>query len=188
MSRQVHSKYADFTLGLLFFIEAIFFIPVDPILILYCLEQRKKAIWYATIATITSTVGGITAYYIGNILWDTLGIKIIHALSSIETFEQVCQQYKIYEYWAVLLAGFTPFPYKIVTLTAGFCRLPIVPFIICSVIGRGLRFFLVAILIKIYGDKIKVFIDKYFNQLVIVFTLIIIFSFYLINFQQIKTL
>lgn len=183
MGKQVHSKYADLTLGLLFFIEAIFFIPVDPILILYCLEQRKKAIWYATIATITSTLGGITAYYIGNILWDSLGIKIIHALSSIETFEQICYQYKIYEYWAVLIAGFTPFPYKIVTLTAGFCRLPLLPFIICSIIGRGARFFLVAILIKIYGDKIKTFIDKYFNQLVLIFTLLIILTISLIKLK-----
>lgn len=184
MGKQVHSKYADLTLGLLFFIESIFFVPVDPILIVYCLEQRKKAIWYATIATLASTLGGITAYFIGNVLWDSLGIKIIHALSSIETFEKICQQYKIYEYWAILIAGFTPLiPYKIITLTAGFCRLPLIPFIICSIIGRGARFFLVAILIKLYGDKIKTFIDNYFNQLVLIFTFIIILSFYFISIR-----
>lgn len=178
----VHSTYANSILAFLFFIEAIcLIIPVDPILILYCTEKRSSAIWYGILATIASVIGGIVGYFIGSLLWGSIGMKLIHALSSINTFEKICSQYKQYEYWAVLIAGFSPFPYKAVTLSAGFCRLPLIPFIICSIIGRGARFLLIAGLIKIYGEQIKEYIDRYFNQLVVLFTLIIIISFLLLR-------
>lgn len=186
MGRQVHSKYADEVLVFLFFIEAIFFVPVDPILIIYCLENTKKSLWYATIATLSSVAGGLAGYAIGYFLWDIVGIKIINLISTPETFEQIRIQYANYEYWVVLFAGFTPFPYKIVTLTAGFCRLSLLPFIICSFIGRGARFFLVAGLIKVYGKKINEFIDSYFNYLAILFFLLLISGFYLVKVYKLS--
>ena len=175
--RQVHSPYATPLLIFLFFIEAIFFVPVDPLLILYCIEDRTKAFYYATLATLASVAGGIAAYYIGYAIWESVGQWLVHALFTQEQFDHAVHQYKLYESWAVLIAGFTPLPYKVVTLTAGFCKLPLVPFVVYSFISRGARFFLEAGIIRIWGAQIKEYIDRYFNLLVILFTALVIITF-----------
>jgi len=169
-----HQPFSTIIFAFLFFIEAIFFIPVDPILIMFCLERRNRALFYATVATIASVIGGIVAYFIGVTLFDSIGLKMINIFSSMHTFNRITHFYKLYESQVVLFAGFTPFPYKIITLSAGFCKLPLLPFIIYSIIGRGARFFLIALLIKQYGSYIQRFIDRYFNYLVILFTLLIV--------------
>ena len=178
---QVNKRYATPLLAVLFFIEAIFFVPVDPLLILFCLENRKKAIWFATVATIASVLGGILGYFIGFKFWDIFGKKLISFITTEQTFNHIKDQYAIYEVWAVLIAGFTPLPYKAVTLTAGFCKLPLIPFIFCSFIARGARFFAVAIVIKIWGTSIKKFIDKYFNMLALLFMLLVVIAVFLLR-------
>jgi membrane protein YqaA with SNARE-associated domain len=171
-------RYIDVLLSVLFFIESIFFpIPIDPLLILACMRKPAKSLYYGMIATVASVLGGITAYYIGAFLWDTLGIKIIDIFSSKKTFDTVCQKYEMYEAWTVLMAGFTPFPYKAITLSAGFCRLPITTFVIYSAISRGARFMLIAGFTKHYGAKVQYYIDHYGTILLILFTVICILSF-----------
>jgi len=172
MGNQVHSRYADVTLGVLFYLEAIFFIPTDPMLIIYCIERRDRAYYYATIATLCSVIGGLTGYFIGYGLWQTVGQQIIHNplvsyVMTPATFHHLCGLYKKYEALAILAAAFTPIPYKAATLTAGFCNLSLMPFIIASLIGRGARFYLYAITISIWGKQIKQYIDRYFNLLVL---------------------
>lgn len=174
LGSKVHSKYADPFLCVLFFLEALVLVPVDPILILYCLEHRKRALQYAAMATISSVIGGISGYFLGSFLWDMVGqqilnFKIISYILPQETFFYLKMQYHKYAHWAILISGFTPIPYKAATLSAGFCKLPFLPFIFFSCIARGARFFLVAIIIRIWGSKIKLFIDRYFNILTIVF-------------------
>ncbi|MBD3273538.1 DedA family protein [Candidatus Dependentiae bacterium] len=181
MGSKVYSKYSDFWLSALFFIEAVFFIPVDPILILFCVHNNKKSIKYATIATISSVAGGVFGYTIGSLMWQSIGIKLVSWFISPQAFNTAIYKYKLYQNWAVLIAGFTPLPYKAITLSAGFCRLPIIPFIIFSFIARGARFFLISIAIRIWGPQIKYFIDRYFNQLVILFTIVLIASFWLLK-------
>ncbi len=180
MGRQVHSPYATHLLAALFFVEAIFFVPVDPLLILYCLERRRLSWYYATIATCASVLGGIAAYGIGYAVWDLVGQRLVTFLFSPVQFAQAVSFYKNYESLAVLVAGFTPLPYKAITLSAGFCKLPLLPFTLCSCISRGARFFLLAGVIALWGDKIKVYIDRYFNLLVLLFTLLIIGTLWLI--------
>lgn len=172
MGNQVHSRYADVVLGILFYLEAIFFLPTDPMLIVYCIERRDRAYYYATIATLSSVIGGLTGYFIGYSLWHTVGQQIIHNplvsyVMTPETFTHLCGLYKKYEALAILAAAFTPIPYKAATLTAGFCNLSVAPFIIASLIGRGARFYLYAITISIWGKQIKQYIDRYFNLLVL---------------------
>jgi len=159
-------------LGRAFYLEAIFFIPTDPMLIMYCIERRDKAYYYATIATITSVLGGLTGYFIGYYLWLSAGQQIIHHplvsyVMTPQTFHHLCDLYKKYEALAILAAAFTPIPYKAATLTAGFCNLSLAPFIIASLIGRGARFYLYAITISIWGKQIKQYIDRYFNLLIL---------------------
>ena len=179
MSQQVYSPYAGYMLGLMFYCEAILFLPTDPILALYCLERRDRAMWYATIATIGSVLGGITSYALGYYVWAAAGETIIHQslinrLIKPESFLYMCDCYRSYESWAILIAGMVPIiPFKAVTFTAGFCKLSLIPFIIYSTIVRGFRFFLVAGLIKIWGAQMKEFIDRYFGALVALVILVI---------------
>ena len=167
----------------LFYLEAIFLVPVDPILILYCLEDRKQSLYYAALATLSSVLGGITGYMLGSYLWNIAGqqildFKVITYILPQETFYYLKNLYHQYATWAILISGFTPIPYKAATLSAGFCKLPIIPFVFFSCLARGARFFLVAITIRIWGQSIKAFIDKYFNLLSILFiTLIFVFIF-----------
>src|SRR5665647_259645 len=120
MGTRVYSRYADVTLGVLFFLEAIFFIPTDPMLIMYCIERRDRAYYYATIATVCSVLGGLAGYYIGYTLWLTMGQQIIHHpmvryIMTPQTFNHLCELYKKYEALAILAAAFTPIPYKAAT-------------------------------------------------------------------------
>jgi membrane protein YqaA with SNARE-associated domain len=172
MGNCVYSPYADATLGILFFLESIFFLPTDPMLIVYCFERRNKAYWYATIATVASVLGGMTGYYLGYLLWEYFGQQILHNklvnyVLSPELFNYLCTQYQQHECFAILMAAFTPIPYKAATLSAGFCKLSFIPFVICSVIGRGARFFLYAIIISTWGARMKVYIERYFGPLMV---------------------
>ena len=176
MGTKVHSPYAPLWLTSLFFIEAFcFIIPVDPLLILFCVERPQKSIFYATISTIASVTGGLFGYFIGSSLWDGLGKSLVQLVLTPEIFENMRLKYIAYQAWAVLIAGFSPLPYKAVTLSAGFCKLPLVPFVMYSTIARGARFFLVAGAIKLWGPRIKLFIDRYFNQLVLLFVALVVF-------------
>ncbi len=176
------SNYGSLILIFLFFIESIFlFLPMDPILILYCSEDYKKSMWFGFLATTASVLGGITAYFIGYYLWHSLGSQIVELISTQSKFEAACNSYKTYETVAVLIGGISPFPYKIVTLSAGFCRLPLIPFIFYSLISRGIRFFFIAALIRSYGPQVKNFIENYFNQIVLLFTILFILGIYLIT-------
>ncbi|MFC1841475.1 YqaA family protein [Candidatus Dependentiae bacterium] len=186
LGSKVHSSYATPFFCILFFLEAIFFVPVDPILILYCLENRNEALKYAALATISSVLGGITGYMIGAYLWNTVGpqilnVKIISYLLPQETFYYLRNLYHTYATWAILISGFTPIPYKAATLSAGFCKLPLIPFICFSCIARGARFFLVAVIIRIWGEQIKAFIDRYFNLLSIIFITLVIVIFFVVK-------
>jgi len=179
MGKKVHSPYATPFLVFLFFIEALFFIPVDPILIIYCLERKDWALRYAALATAASVVGGMVGYFIGFTLWQTVGPQILHTsfVSSIispTTFAYLAKQYNHYAHWAILVAGFSPIPYKAATLSAGFCNISFIPFVFFSIIARGARFFLIAGVIKIWGQQIKQFIDRYFNLLVTLTMIVIV--------------
>jgi membrane protein YqaA with SNARE-associated domain len=173
MGSWAHSPYACPLLGLLFYIEAILFIPTEPMLIVYCIQRRNKAFLFGTIATIASVLGGLTGYAIGSFLWDIMGEKIIHNfyinfLVTPERFMYISHLFARYEWAALLIAGIPPIPYKAVTLTAGFCKLPLLPFIACSLIVRGARFYLIAYTVKYFGVYLKSSIDKWFVPLAMI--------------------
>lgn len=186
MGACVHKPYADYLLGFLFYLEAIFFLPTDPILILYCVEQPRRSMSYATIATVGSVFGGITSYALGALLWHQMGPAIIHCslvkcIISPENFAYLAEQYRHHEWAAILIAGFTPIPYKAATLTAGFCKLSFMPFVICSAVARGARFFLLAGIIQCFGVHIKNSIDRYFNIIMIAMVIAIALTFWFLR-------
>ena len=177
MGSKVGTRHADAWLIFLFFAESSFFIiPVDPMLILYCIHQRTRAFYYATVTTISSVVGGWFGYAIGALMWETLGSWLVEHLITPSVFASVVAKYKLYQHWVVFAAAFTPLPYKAVTISAGFCHLDLTAFTIMSILGRGGRFFLVSAAIYYWGDKIQHIIDRFFNYLVVAFIALFVLS------------
>ena len=179
MGSRVTSRYADTWLMFLFFIESsLFIVPVDPMLILFCIHNRMRSWYYAGIATIASVIGGLFGYILGWGVWDLIGKQLVGLFISQDVFTKMLAYYHKHEALAVLIGGLTPIPYKAVTISAGFCQLPLVPFICYSLIARGLRFFLIAGAIYYFGERIKAYIDRYFNYLVCLFTVVVVLGFY----------
>jgi membrane protein YqaA with SNARE-associated domain len=176
-------KNAKWYLSLISFAESSFFpIPPDILLIPMALASKAKALFYAFICTLFSVLGGILGYAIGYFFYNSLGIYIVelyHLENSFNIFEDY---YKEFGILIVLGAGITPFPYKFITIASGVFGLNIFLFIIVSIIGRGLRFYLIAILLYFFGEKIKLIIDKYFNILTIVFFILLVGSVFIIRF------
>ena len=176
-------KNAKWYLSLISFAESSFFpIPPDILLIPMALASKANALFYAFICTLFSVLGGILGYAIGYYFYNSVGIYIVdfyHLENSFNIFESY---YKEFGILIVLGAGITPFPYKFITIASGVFGLNIFLFIIVSIIGRGLRFYLIAILLYFFGKKIKLIIDKYFNILTIVFFILLVGSVFIIRF------
>ena len=176
-------KNAKWYLSLISFAESSFFpIPPDILLIPMALASKARALFYAFMCTLFSVLGGILGYAIGYFFYNSVGIYIVdfyHLENSFSVFESY---YKEFGVLIVLGAGITPFPYKFITIASGVFGLNIFLFIIVAIIGRGLRFYLIAILLYFFGEKIKLIIDKYFNVLTIVFFILLIGSAFIIRF------
>ncbi len=176
-------KNAKWYLSLISFAESSFFpIPPDILLIPMALASKTRALFYAFMCTLFSVLGGVLGYAIGYFFYNSVGIYIVdfyHLENSFNIFESY---YKEFGVLIVLGAGITPFPYKFITIASGVFGLNIFLFIIVSIIGRGLRFYLIAILLYFFGEKIKLIIDKYFNILTIVFFILLIGSVFIIRF------
>lgn len=166
VSSQSHTRYGTPLLAFLFFIEAIFFLPADPLLAVYCIEQQTKAWYFATIATLASVLGGIVSYGIGYWLWELVGNRFVHVFFSQQHFDKAVSLFRYYQGPAVLLGGIPPVPFKLITLSAGFCKLPLIPFIMYASLGRGCRFYFYALIFGTWGPVIKKYIDRSFTTLV----------------------
>ena len=165
-----HKKYSSLALFVLAFAESSFFpIPPDVLQIALSVSKPKKSFFYALISSIGSVLGGILGYFIGLFLFDTIGSLIINTLGYQAQFQSVGNIYKSYAFLAILASAFTPIPYKVFTIAAGFWQVGLFPLIMASIVGRSARFFLVASLIYFFGPRMKEFIDKYFNLLTIIF-------------------
>ena len=175
-------RHASWFLSIISFAESSFFpIPPDIILIPMVLAKRTKAFFYALICTFSSVAGGIFGYLIGFVLFNTIGVHLINFYNLNEHVSEFKSYYIAYGAWVVIIAGFTPFPFKVITIASGLFQLNFIIFIFCSLISRGARFYLVASLLYFLGDNVKIFIDKYFNFLTILFFVLLIGSFLIIK-------
>lgn len=181
LGKHVHAPYGIYIFSLLVFIEGFFIVPVSTLLAFYSLEDRKRTFIYAGIATIISGFAALTGYYIGMLLWNLTGTKLLNLLISEAKFTKLVQQFKIYQNFAVFFASFTPVPFKALTLTAGFCKLPLKSFLIFTILGRGIRFYLISTAIHIWGDSFNYFLNKYFYYIIGLGIAFIIFSFWIIH-------
>lgn len=176
------TPYGTPALFLLAFAESSFFpIPPDVLLIALSLSIPKKAFKYAMVCTVGSVLGGSFGYLLGWQFWE-IAKGILFKYIDPAGFEMVRHYFIKYEAWAVSIAGFTPVPYKVFTISAGFMRADFLVFFIASLLSRGARFFIVSFLIYRFGPSIRTFIDRYFNLLTYVFTSLLIGGFIIIKY------
>ena len=185
------SKNGEKSLGVISFTEAIFFpIPPDILLIPLCLGNRSKAFRFFTVCSVLSILGGIAGYFIGTKIWWS-GANEFSAIAqwffeyipgfSESIFYSIKSKYELYDFWIIFTAGFTPIPFKIFTISAGAFNVSFIMFVIASAISRSLRFLIVSALIYKFGQPVKELIDKYFNLLSVIFTILLIGGFLLIK-------
>lgn len=181
-SEKVSSPYADFWFSLLIMVEAIFLpVPIDPLFVLYCLEGRRKFFYYSILGVASTTVGALIAYHLGLFAFESVGHNLVNLLISEHTFEKIRNTYAVHQNLAVFLAALLPMPFKLISLSAGFCKLSLTPFIVLTIVARSFRFILWEVASHIWGPRIKRFIDEYFEFLVILFVIKIIFVGWLIS-------
>jgi membrane protein YqaA with SNARE-associated domain len=160
------TRFALPALGLVSFAESSFFpIPPDVLLMAMCFSNRKRWFLYALVCTVASVLGGIAGWYIGFALYESVGQSIIDAFHYQEAFDTVGRFYEQNAFLSILGAGFTPIPYKVFTIAAGVFhdQVHLGTLIIASSIGRGARFFLVAIVIRIFGEPARHFLERNFG-------------------------
>jgi len=193
----IHRRLYDWTLSLaykkhsttaLFFLsmaESSFFpIPPDVLQAAMTLERRDRAWWYAAVSTVGSVIGAIFGYLVGWLLWNAVSGFFFRFVFTEETFEYISTRFDEHAYLVVFLAAFTPIPYKAVTVTAGVCGIPMVALIVGSIVGRGGRFFSVALLIWAFGPIVKRFIEKQFNLACLVFGVLLVGGFMLVKYLR----
>jgi len=160
------------------FIEASFFpIPPHPLLGLMCLAEPKKAIHFALVATLASVAGALLGYAIGWGLYDSVGAWLIGVLGLTESFPVAACYLREYDWQAIVIAGATPVPFKLLTITAGFVGMNLVTFVLSSLAARALIFMTVGVLFRVFGAPIKRVIDKYLGTMTTLFVVLVVGGF-----------
>lgn len=163
MMRLAEHRHATWALAGISFAESSFFpIPPDPLLILMVLAKRERAFLIAAICTVASVAGGVLGYAIGALLYDTVGQWLMNLYGYTDKVESFRHAYQSeWGTYFILIKGLTPIPYKIVTITSGIAGYNLPMFILLSAITRGARFFIVATLLRIFGEPVRHFIEKW---------------------------
>lgn len=182
MSMSEHPR-ALWVLAMVSFIESsVFPIPPDVLMIPMILAAPQRAWLIALVAMVSSVLGGILGYGIGAFFYESLGGPILDALGKGDKVEAFNSQFNDFSFWAVLIAGLTPFPYKVITIMSGWTGMPILTFIMTSILARGLRFFIVAALLKKFGAPVRDFIEKRLGLVFTAFVALLIGGFVLVRY------
>lgn len=177
------TRHAERALAAVSFIESSFFpIPPDVLLIPMVLAERAKWLRYAFVCTLASVVGALLGYAIGAFLYEAVGQPILALYGKEEAFDRIAGWYNRWGGWGVLFAALTPFPYKVLTIFSGATGLGLTTFVTVSVIGRGLRFFLVSWLLYRFGPPIRAFIEKNLGLLFTLFMILLIGGFVVLRY------
>jgi membrane protein YqaA with SNARE-associated domain len=175
--------YALWALAVVSFVESsVFPIPPDILMIPMILATPHRAFLIAGVCTVASVVGGVLGYLIGALFYDTIGAPILESLGKADSMAEFNTRFNDFGFWAVLIAGLTPFPYKVITIMSGWTGMPIATFVITSIIARALRFFLVAALLWRFGAPIRDFIERRLGLMFTVFIALLLGSFLLVRY------
>ncbi len=177
------SRYALYALAVIAFVESsVFPIPPDVLIIPMVIAVPRRAFLIAAVATVFSVLGGMFGYYIGAVLFDSIGQPVLDFYGKAAQFNQFSETYNQYGAWAVLIAGVTPFPFKVITILSGSTGLDFWVFVLSSVLARALRFFLIAALLWKFGVPIRNFIEKRLGLMFIVAVVLLFGGFAVVKF------
>ncbi len=175
--------YAPWWLAVISFAESSFFpIPPDALLIPMALAQPKRAWRLAAICTVASVAGGALGYAIGYLVFDQLAAPLLHFYHYDAAFARFQATYAEYGLWVILVKGLTPIPYKIVTIASGAAHFDFALFMAASLVTRGARFFLVAALLRRFGDPVRAFIERRLTLVTSVVALSIVGGFVILRY------
>ena len=176
-------RHALWILAIVSFVESSFFpIPPDIIMIPMILARPSRAWLIAGIALTTSVLGGLLGYAIGALAFEQIGQPILQSLGKANSMADFSARFNDLGFWAVLTAGLTPFPFKVITIMSGWTGMPLATFIITSIIARGLRFYIVALLLWKFGAPIKDFIEKRLPLMFVLFIALLVAGFAAVKF------
>lgn len=174
---------ALWALAVIAFVESSFFpIPPDVLMIPMIIAAPTRAFRIAAVATVASVLGGLFGYAIGALLFETVGQPILDFYGKADAFDSFATRYNDWGAWAVLIAGVTPFPFKVITIASGATGLSLPVFILSAVLARALRFFVVAALLWKFGPPIRDFIEKRLGLMFAIFCVLLIGGFYLVRY------
>ena len=175
--------HALWALAIVAFIESSFFpIPPDVLMIPMILARPSRAWLIATVALVASVFGGMLGYAIGAFFYESLGHPVLEAMGKAHAIEEFNDRFNDFGFWAVLAAGITPFPYKVITIMSGWTGMPLGTFVATSILARALRFFVVAGLLWRFGEPIRGFIEKRLGSVFTLFIILLIGSFFLVRY------
>lgn len=177
MEKAAH-RHAEGWLAFISFIEASFFpIPPHPLLGLMCLAEPRKALRFAAVATLASVLGGLFGYAIGYFLYESVGAWLLGVLGLTEEFPVAACRLEENAFAVIFLAGATPIPFKLLTITAGFVEMSLGVFVAAAIAGRALIFMTVGVLFRLFGAPIKRLIDRYLISLTTAFAVLVVAGF-----------
>lgn len=165
-------RHALWVLAAVAFVESsVFPIPPDILMIPMILAARNRAFLIAGVCTVASVLGGVLGYGIGALAFDQVGRPILESLGKADAMAEFATRFNDFGFWSVLVAGVTPFPYKVITIMSGWTAMPLDTFLLTSILARGLRFFVVAGLLWRFGAPIRDLIER---RLGLMFTLFVV--------------
>jgi membrane protein YqaA with SNARE-associated domain len=160
------------------FAEASFFpLPPDLLLIPMVLARPRRAFLYASLCTLASVAGGFLGYAIGHFLFDALGRPLLQFYDAMSAYQALKAGFARWGVWIILIKGLTPIPYKLVTIASGVAAFPLLPFALASLASRGLRFFLLALLLWRFGEPVRAFIERRLTLVTTLFAVALIGGF-----------
>lgn len=181
--RMADHPRALWLLAVLSFAESsVFPIPPDVMMVPMILARPSRAWLIALVATIASVAGALLGYGIGMFAYDTIGEPVLAALGKAEAMSEFGARFNDAGFWAVLGAGITPFPFKVITIMSGFTAMPLATFLATAVLARSLRFFAVAALLWVFGAPIRDFIERRLALVTVVFFVVLLGGFYLTRY------
>jgi membrane protein YqaA with SNARE-associated domain len=174
---------ALWALAVVSFIEAsVFPIPPDVLMIAMIVAAPSRAFLIAAVCTLASVAGGLAGYAIGAFAYEGLGRPILEALGKAEAMEAFRERFNDFGFWSVLIAGVTPFPFKVITIMSGWTAMPLEVFIGTSILARALRFFAVAALLWKFGPPIRTFVEARLGLVFTVFVVLLIGGFWAVRY------
>ncbi|MCB1357845.1 MAG: DedA family protein [Maritimibacter sp.] len=177
------SKHALWALAFVAFVESsVFPIPPDILMIPMIIATPKRAFLIAGVALVASVLGGMLGYFIGWGAFESVGRPVLEFYGKDAYFAEFSTKYNEWGAWAVLIAGITPFPYKVITILSGVTGLNFMVFMVASIIARGFRFFLVAGLLWKFGEPIRDFIEKRLGLMFTLFMILLLGGFVAIKY------